>query len=659
MTHAHEWGRTTKGSLPSGKYVWSRMALFLSVIIFLLCSAIRLHMDLNGLQRWYLGQYLRSGFVRSFQLTDKGTGNYRFLQLNYGPAAKRAERLATASDLSISAASNGTITAIHYAKQWTHRPDLSCSIATVQVSNVAVHEWLRQAIYDGDELGDLLNWLLKAGGICGCVVLLAVLPFAWKKDRQRAELRRNGRRLRGSRLLTTCEFNARFGGDGVGWINEVDVGFWRKKAPVLRIPCKDESHHFLNCGSTGTGKTVVQTEYIWQCDQRNECVMVYDPDGYFLSRFYRQGRGDVIINPLDMRGIYWNPGDEVRDFAEALVVATAFFPDVPGSSMPSAEYFHGGARKVLARLLCYHPTPEELTHWMSTPEEIERRLAQTPEAQIMSEAPGQRAGILGALANGANSFALLTTSREAAERNLPHWNSRQWAANPKGWIFLTSKTDRLSAIRPIASAIFDLCILRLLSRSSEARIPVSCVLDELASLNYLPQLHLALTQARRFNLKMVVGFQDKGQLETRYGREATTLIGMPKTKIYLRTGDASAARWASENLGDIEVERISESSTHGRHNGSTETLQHTTERLVLPSEIQSLPDRHGYLQYEGCVVPISFPYRDLPIIAPAFIERQLPDEQHPDELDLSGKNPPPDGSVPSPKLEQGNTPFFS
>jgi hypothetical protein len=109
-------------------------------------------MDMNGLQRWYLGQYVCSGFVRSFQLTDKGTGNYRLLQLNYGPAARRAERLATASDLSISAASNGTITAIHYAKQWAHRPDLSCSIATVQASNIAVHEWLRQAIYDGDEL---------------------------------------------------------------------------------------------------------------------------------------------------------------------------------------------------------------------------------------------------------------------------------------------------------------------------------------------------------------------------------------------------------------------------------------------------------------------------------------------------------------------------
>jgi len=188
---------------------------------------------------------------------------------------------------------------------------------------------------------------------------------------------------------------------------------------------------------------------------------------------------------------------------------------------------------------------------------------------------------------------------------------------------------------------------------------VSCVLDELASLNYLPQLHLALTQARRFNLKMVVGFQDKGQLEARYGREATTLIGMPKTKIYLRTGDASAARWASENLGDIEVERISESSTHGRHNGSTETLQRTTERLVLPSEIQSLPDRHGYLQYEGCVVPISFPFRDLPIIAPAFIERKLPDEQHPNESNSGDKNLPPDGSGPAPKLEQGGMPFFS
>ncbi len=370
--------------------------------------------------------------------------------------------------------------------------------------------------------------------------------------------------------------------------------------------------------------------------------MVYDPDGFFLGRFYRPGRGDVILNPLDTRGAYWHPGDEVRDMAEALTVADSFFPT---GAPQSQEYFHEGAKKVLARLLTFHPTPEELTRWMAHPEEIDQRLAGTPHAQILSMAPGQRSGILGSLANGADSFALLVTSKEAEREAKPRWNSRLWAEDPKGWVFLTSRTELRRAIRPISSLWFDLIVLRLLSRDPGARIPVWCVLDELASLNFLPQLHTALTEARRSNLRLVIGFQDKGQIETRYGHDAGTLLGMPKTKIYLRAGEAQAAKWVSDNLGDVEVERISESRTHGERHTRTETRQKSIEKLVLPSEVLTLPDRHGYLQHEGHVLPLSFPYREIdPTVAP-FMRRELPP---------SGPPPQPEPAQP----EQGNLPYF-
>ncbi len=46
------------------------------------------------------------------------------------------------------------------------------------------------------------------------------------------------------------------------------------------------------------------------------------------------------------------------------------------------------------------------------------------------------------------------------------------------------------------------------------------VLDELASLQRLPQLHTALTENRKSGNPVVIGFQGRSQLEVRYGHEA-------------------------------------------------------------------------------------------------------------------------------------------
>ncbi len=45
-------------------------------------------------------------------------------------------------------------------------------------------------------------------------------------------------------------------------------------------------------------------------------------------------------------------------------------------------------------------------------------------------------------------------------------------------------------------------------------------LDELASLNKLPQLHTAVTENRKYGNPVVVGFQGRSQLEKRYGQDA-------------------------------------------------------------------------------------------------------------------------------------------
>lgn len=642
MTQHFEWGRTTKGALPGRGPAWSILTVLLAVVAGSGMGAYAFYRNSTGLERWYFLSYMRSAVAKSRSLRGNGESYYQVLDLVDDRHPDKTLATATDNDASVTVEHDGSLL-LRYTDKWANHPHLHGVIRQILLDNGVFHDWLKQNIYGGEDVLELFKFPAEMGGATGVVVLVCGLFLAVPADRRRAEQRRNGRRIKGSKLLTTAQFNRMFRGDGIGWINEAELNGWKKKAPVARIPREAEANHLLLAGTTGAGKTTALLEALWQIEQRGEVAVIYDPDGYFLSRFYRSGRGDVILNPLDARGGFWHPGDEVSDMAEALTVADSFFPT---GAPQSQEYFHEGAKKVLAHLLTFKPTPEELTRWMAHPEEIDRRLAGSPRAMILGEgAPQQRSGILGSLSNGADSFGLLITAREAEREGKPRWSSRQWAEHPKGWVFLTSRTELRKALRPLSSLWFDLIVLRLLSRDPGARTPVWCVLDELASLNYLPQLHTALTEARRYNLRLMIGFQDKGQVETRYGHDAGTILGMPKSKMYLRAGEAQAARWVSDNLGEIEVERITESHTHGQRRTRTETRQKAVEKLVLSSEILALPDRHGYLQHEGHILPLSFPYREIKPTVEPFVRRELP------------KHEPP--AKPEPSSQQGNLPYFS
>src|SRR5438445_5022980 len=89
------------------------------------------------------------------------------------------------------------------------------------------------------------------------------------------------------------------------------------------------------------------------------------------------------------------------------------------------------------------------------------------------------------------------------------------------------------------------------------------ILDELDSLQKLPQLHTAVTENRKSNNPVVLGFQGRSQLETRYGHEAEAMLSQPATKIFLRTSEPNAAEWISRTIGGVEIERLKESRSSG------------------------------------------------------------------------------------------------
>jgi type IV secretory pathway TraG/TraD family ATPase VirD4 len=151
--------------------------------------------------------------------------------------------------------------------------------------------------------------------------------------------------------------------------------------------------------------------------------------------------------------------------------------------------------------------------------------------------------------------------------------------------------------------------------------PVWFVLDELASLQKLPQLHTAITENRKSRNPIVLGFQGKAQLEVIYGHLAEVMLSQPASKIFLKTTEPNAAEWVSRAIGKVEIERMKETHFDGSRDGRNFSLDRQTEPLVLDSEISGLENLNAYLKHGNYVTRFSFPLLEVPASKPKFIER--------------------------------------
>jgi hypothetical protein len=285
-------------------------------------------------------------------------------------------------------------------------------------------------------------------------------------------------------------------------------------------------------------------------------------------------------------------------------------------------------RAIFSYLLAtYKPTVNELAYWMAHPEEIDARVKGTEHQHTLTaNAAPQRAGILGSLNEAGKPQRMMPTHPEGRQT----WTVHEWTRKRKGWIFITSTPDTIDALRPMQSLWLDMLILKLQAgapKKSQARVWM--ILDELASLNALPQLHSAMTKQRKSDNPIVLGFQGMSQLDAIYGKKAETILSQAYTNIVLRTREPRAAKHLSELIGKAQLERIRESKParwfQARHR--TYSTERVVDPVAMESEIQGLEDLHGYLVQQDKVVPIHFKPQPKRNVAPGLIERIIPPVQ--------------------------------
>ncbi len=365
----------------------------------------------------------------------------------------------------------------------------------------------------------------------------------------------------------------------------------------IPMPPAIETLHLLVGGSTGSGKSVLIREMAFSALLRGDRIIVADPNGDMLAKFYRPG--DVILNPYDSRGLGWTFFNEIRADYDFKRFALSL---VPRGQTKEEEEWCSYARLLLcetARKLALigQRSVAELFRWttIAAPNTLQAFLAGTAAESLF-------VGADKALASA--RFVLSAKLPEHLSMPTGDFSLRTWLADPRGGnLFITWREDMAEALKPLISAWVDVLCTSILSLGEDPHRRLWMFLDELASLEKLPSLENAATKGRKAGLRIVAGLQSTAQLERIYGREeAQTLRSCFRSLVVLGGAktDPRTCEDMSQSLGEHEVEREAFSRTHGIKGDSTGSqLQHTRERVVLPSEIASLPDLTGYLAFAG------------------------------------------------------------
>jgi type IV conjugative transfer system coupling protein TraD len=197
---------------------------------------------------------------------------------------------------------------------------------------------------------------------------------------------------------------------------------------------------------------------------------------------------------------------------------------------------------------------------------------------------------------------------------------RCWIQNDdaSNWLFISSLGDKHESLKPLMTAWLDIAVNALLSLTPKPSRRIWVILDELTSLQQLPYLTAALSEARKFGGCFVIGIQSYAQLAKVYGHEGGREISsLLNTRFMFRVPDPDMALWSAKNLGETILEEVREGISYGAHSMRDGVSINRVERekpVVTCSEILRLDDLSCYVRLPGGypITKLHLPYINRP-----------------------------------------------
>ncbi len=395
----------------------------------------------------------------------------------------------------------------------------------------------------------------------------------------------------------------------------------------VTLPFRLQNRHFSIVGTTGAGKTTALRQLLDVIAARGEAALVYDTSGEFIAHYYDPARGDVILNPFDQRGAFWDLFGEISHPATATRIAHYL---INSTGDRDKDVWLETARILVANILrtlwqeerCTLQALLDALQSMSS-EELERWLAHTSSARTFAQDADKATGsVLFMLAKAVELLMFLRAVPHDGERSFSFarfFTGIDQQEGRKPWIFVPRKEDYFEAMKPLMALWLECAASATLGLPSSDSRRLWFVLDELADLPRVDNLARLLPEGRKFGASVILTFQAIGQMRNRYSREgAEALLGCCNSKLFLQLVDQESREWASETIGSVEVEISTISDTIDPTTGRPQRTLSSTRQVraaVLESDLR-LPRHTGYL-----LLPDGFPVARIKLTADHIIAR--------------------------------------
>ncbi|OJY68094.1 MAG: conjugal transfer protein TraD [Sphingobium sp. 66-54] len=328
------------------------------------------------------------------------------------------------------------------------------------------------------------------------------------------------------------------------------------------IPTRLETRHMAMIGTTGSGKTTALRQLLDGIEARGEAALVYDTSGEFIAHYYDPARGDVILNPFDARCTFWSPFAEIAHPADADRIAHQLITE---TGQHDSDVWLDTSRILVANMIRAlwqenRRTLPDLLHALKNrpKDDLKEWLATSSSARTFADDADRATGsVLFMLAKAADLIQFLRAedgkTKPFAFRKFIEALDRHPGARP--WIFVPRKEDYFEASKPLLACWLECAASAVLGLPPSEDRRIWFVLDELADLPRVDNLARLLPEGRKFGAAVVLTFQALGQMQHRYGPQiAESMLGCCNTKLFLQTIDSDTRQWASQTIGDCEME---------------------------------------------------------------------------------------------------------
>jgi hypothetical protein len=421
--------------------------------------------------------------------------------------------------------------------------------------------------------------------------------------------------------------------------------------PTIAVASSPFPYRFENMGcfiigSAGSGKSQLIKQMIYDIRARGgrDKLVIYDRKPEYMPLFYRQN--DVVICPADKRHTPWDIFAEIKGEQDLDGIIRSLMPDMPGTNA-NDKFWVESARNVFKGILIYllnstdKPSNIDLCKLLfnsaSMPKDLWDKLKQYDStrtyATSLADAENPRSTVPGSVLSTLKSYTDSFTRAEIAEKG---WFSiKKWLHDPNTEgqaVFLANPARYESNYKSYFTCILDLGLREMISLPADLDRRIWFFIDEFGSLHKLDSVVRLLAEGRSKGACVVLGTQDLAQVKQAYKDEVETLVNNCNSKVIARVTSKDEAKYFSELVGDMEVEKgegsMSTNLNDDRGFSMSVNDQSTRRRerrsVVLPAEIMNLTNLTyfaKFCEFDWFRNAIEYYPWDSHIVVPEFLER--------------------------------------